>query len=400
MEDTQPLPLGAQPLFQSDWPRWRRALAHWVPQTLSHYAHWLRDLPAGRGSHTQSEEQWFAQALGRLHHDVANQLAQGKTRVDLREFGEVLNRVPGVVVSSLHRVVTDTGLVGASIAWPTDLGAFGRGSSALFESPASDAQSDEADDEVADGASASSPDSDDTQETDSEADDQRFQGLDIDAQRRLYVAWACDRWHEDNAAVLQNWAHLTHRQWLQIQQVLEQVRLQATQASVTVVLDVQWPASLLLSFDRTLRRIEGFMSEHQLGPCAVRWLMTDPLVPEPLRTPSVYLDQCRFKESVLSLHGSVRRLAAWLLNTWAERAWREGLSPQAPGSPCRQLSPALERLEQAVLRLHQAQAVVLDLSDLAAHAWQDDLRVALTRWREQPALTRAASRLEVKWPVS
>lgn len=391
MDDTLHPPSDQLPSNETvDFP-WRAKLTDWVSKVLGMHQAWLRDLPAGRGPHTQLEEQWFAQAVGRLHHGVASQLAEGRQRIDLHEFGDVLNRMPGVGVATLYRIATTHRFGNAAIEWPSEFVAVGRGPSSLFSSFLTDSLS-----ESEDSDSDEEPQvSDDTNETDSESDDERFQSLSVDDRRRLYVNWVCDHWHSENEGLLKDWARLTNRQWLQAQQALEQVRLQAVEASFTVRLDAQWPPSMHLSFAHHLQRIEKFMSDHQLGPCSIQWQMVDPLVPEPLRPPSAFLEQCQFKESLFSLYQRVRRLEVAFMNTFPKRMQSEGLSADAQAVQRLHLVNAMERLEQAVLGLHDGKARVVSLSGAPFCWWHKDLQAALLRWQADPLLAPAASRIEI-----
>lgn len=394
MDDTPFSPSGPLPSMGASDSRWHAKLSHWVSKVLGLHQSWLRDLPAGRGPHTQPEEQWFAQAVGRLHQGVASQLAEGRQRIDLHEFGDVLNRMPGAGVSALYHCVTDHRIGNATIEWPSDFRAFGRGPCSLFlrSLTGSSLVPDGADQ---DEGSLESDEPDESCDTDSENEEERFQSLGVDDRRRLYVSWACDQWHSENAELLQDWTCLTNRQWLQVQQVLEQVRLQAVEASLTVRLAVQWPPTMHLSFDRRLRRIEEFMRLHQLGPCSIQWQMVDPLVPDSLRSPPVYLAQCRFKESLRCLHLRARRLGASLMNTWPARMRLENLSPDAQAAQRLHLLQAMNRLEEAVKGLHDGMPRVVDLTDAPVCSWHKDLLAALVHWRADPVLGPAALRLEI-----
>lgn len=368
-------------------PLWCGPLSRWVSTVLDAHQRWLRDLPAGRGPHSQQQERLFAQAVGHLHHSVATQLAEEHRRVDLRGFGDVFNRMPGVGTSALCRLITDKRLGDANIAWPSDFYSHGRGCPSIFLTQDAHAQEP--------GDSDDSRE-EDTKDTDSESDEERFQALDTTGRRRLFIDWACDRWHADNANALKNWTVLTNQQWFQAQTALEQVRLQAVESSVTVHLGVQWPASMLLSFDHTLRCIERFMDEHQLGACSIRWQMEDPVVPEALRSPEAYLERCRFKASLHALHERVRRLAASITNAWSVRFLSDG---PRPGQQVQrdQMMQALARLEQAVQGLHNESVQALDFSEGASWPWQEDLRAAVARWQADPVVALAVSRLDIRW---
>jgi hypothetical protein len=393
MDDTFHLPSDQLPSNETvDFP-WRANLTDWVSDVLSMRQAWLRDLPAGRGPHTQLSEQRFAQELGRLHHGVASQLAEGRQRIDLREFGDVLNRMPGVGVTMLHRIVTFRRFGHRAIEWPSEFVAVGRGPSFLFSSFLTDSlsESEDSDSDSDEEPSVSDP----TIETDSESDDDRFQALDVEDRRRLCVNWVCDHWHSENERVLKDWHRLNNRQWVQAQQALEQVRLQAVEASFTVRLDVQWPSSMHLSFASHLQRIEKFMSDHQLGPCSIQWQMVDPLVPEHLRSPSAFLEQCQFKESLFSLYQRVRHLEVALMSTFPKRMRSEGLSEDAKAVHRSHLASFMERLDQAVLGLHDGKACVVSLAGAPFCWWHEDLQAALLSWQADPLLAPAASRIEI-----
>ena len=362
---------------------------------LVHYQRWLRALPAGRGPHTQAAEARFEASLGLLHETVLRHLGSGEMPIDLRAHGTVLNTMPGADASALLWKISGGGPGRAWVLWPPGFLSAWRGNHRLL-AWCGQAQGEEDEQE---SASEPSDTDDSTASTDDDSDTDRalFRARDQPGRLDMLLTYFCDQWHEGHEDFLADHHRVTNSQWLDVQEVLGQIRRFGGREALVVDLSVQWPAALLLSLHELFNTLRNEIAQRKLGVSDLRWRMADPVVPEELRAVEVYLDRCRFK---VALEGLERRFRAWLsgqkhaLPQWMKARNASLAQIQAA---CKALLAAEQQMLDALDKMQDGQGAWADLSAYADATWCQALRQHWPKWVSTQAASQKFGCLAIKW---
>ena len=353
-------------------------MVQWRRDALDHYRQGLRALPAGRGPHTLASEDRCQSALSELLDCVLRQLEVGEAVLDLRAHGTLLNDLPGRDVSMLQWILSGGGPGMVVVWWPNEFLRAWRGSPALLSFCATPEPTDALC--LQDQGASESNDATESTDDDNDTDQALFARRDAQGQRDMLLNYWCCRWFERNEPQLTDTTRLTNRQWLDVLEVLERIRLQGGRQKLVVELSAQWPAALVLSLNQLILGLREQIANRHLGVADIEWRVVDPDVPDALRSSDAYLGLCEFK---VALGDVARELKAWVAAKEAALPWQmsaQAFAKSKIASSCVALTAAKQQLLEALDKMHDGQGACVDLSPWACEVWFKELRQHWTKW--------------------